>query len=134
MEFEKYKIAHDLPEIELVTWTFHDKPTPGVKTIRMTSVSILIPTGEVFTGISGCSESDTFNKKEGFNRAYGKATQKLAHFMRGKIGADFLIKDMGCATNQEISRWVTNHAFNAKIDFLNKVYQDRLALGKIYED
>ncbi len=135
IEFESYKIAHDLPEVKLLTWIYHDKPSKdGSKLVRITSVTILTPIGKdstqalLFTGVSGCSELDCFNKKDGFNRAYGRACKKLAAFLRGQGQPDGTVKLT--QLRHEIDKWIMQHAFQAKMDFLKTVYAQRIALAK----
>jgi hypothetical protein len=139
LEFDSYKIAHDLEPLPLITWTIHDKPpqrgqmdrfnTKVPPTLRTTSVSVVTPNGMVFTGISACSEADVFSKKDGFNRAYGRACQKYVAFKRGRLEKpDFIIKDMGMDI-KEIGRWVTHHAYEMKMDFLKSVYAKRIRKG-----
>ena len=129
LEFEPYVIAHDLPAIPLITWTYHDKPSSdGSRVIRSTSVSILTGDGDLFTGVSGCSELDMFNKKDGFNRAYGRACAKLAAYLRGLGQPDATIKLS--QKRHDIDRWVANHAFQAKLEFLKVVYSQRIALAQ----
>ena len=104
LKFESYKVAHNLPEVPLTTWTFH----PTIDGVRKSMVAVLIPTGQLFVGTADWLPSvDRYGykvhrhgwspRKHAFNRAYGKATQKLSKFLRGQsdVGAieDVLKKD-----------------------------------------
>lgn len=134
LKFDSYKVAHDLPPLEMVTWTFHDKPT-NPPTVRTTAVCILSPNGAVFTGVSGCSELDVFSKKDGFQRAFGRARQRYVqyvrplHLMDDGVQPDLRVKME--ADIKDIGRWIANHAFEMKLRFIKQVYLNRVMLGKV---
>ena len=148
-EFESYKVAHDLPNEDLVTFIHHDHPVPPLNKLssipsrrgprvtvtntnemknpglRLTSVAVLTPKGEVFIGMAGCSESDTFNKKVGFNIAYGRALQHLTWYRRGTASQPTTFVDME-NDHKNIGRWIQNTAKDAKLDFLKRVLTRRM--------
>ena len=151
-KFDSIRVSKKIPELKLMLWISHDKPLTknpqGFRAneqqgIRMTAVSILLPweneetpdlgkwDGLVFTGISGCSEKDTFEKKDGFNRAYGRACQKLVNwylFNKGNdnCNVDLVLKDLQEKDIKDVNGWISKHAFQAKLEFAQRVFQARL--------
>lgn len=84
LEFMSLKIANRLPETEVASWTFH----PTVNGRRKAMVALLIRTGELFVGTADWPFAASLRqgqspKKQAFNIAYGKASQRLTQFMRG---------------------------------------------------
>lgn len=91
LSFDSIKIAHDLPEIQLTTWTFHIKQLTNIfpiiykKEANKTMVALLIKSGELFVGTTDWTvpkKQGISPRKTAFNIAYGKACQKLTAFMR----------------------------------------------------
>ena len=139
----------------MMLWISHDKPLVknphGFRAneqqgIRMTSVSILLHwenepfnsgkwDGLVFTGVSGCSEKDTFEKKDGFNRAYGRACQKLVNWyltsnpesLLDQYKPDLVLHNLHEKDIKDVNGWISKHAFEAKLGFAQRVFQARLA-------
>ena len=153
-KFDLIRVSKKIPELRLMLWISHDKPIVRGKlsrhtdqpTIRMTSVSILTPViyvdetsckwdGVVFTGVSGCSELDTFEKKDGFNRAYGRACQKLVNWHlcsklpggRPNKLVDLILYNVHDKDIKDMNGWISKHAFQAKLEFAQRVFQARLA-------
>ena len=143
-KFDLIRVSKKIPELRLMLWISHDKPiAKGEPDIRMTSVSILLPyenetdpnigrwDGLVFTGVSGCSEKDTFEKKDGFNRAYGRACQKLVNWWlinkdTDNCNVDLVLKDLQDKDIKDVNGWITKRAFQAKLEFAQRVFQERL--------
>ena len=144
-KFDLIRVSKKIPELRLMLWISHDKPiAKGQPGIRMTSVSILLPweneeapmmgkwDGLVFTGVSGCSEKDTFEKKDGFNRAYGRACQKLVNWYllnkgNDNCNVDLVLKDLQEKDIKDVNGWISKHTFQAKLEFAQRVFQARLA-------
>ena len=105
LHFESIKIAHNLPEINLTTWTFHE-PIGTDSQKRKTYVAILTEDGDFAVGtrnwLSKLKPGQS-PKKDAFNRAYGRACQKLTAALRAGLHNKLEYETM---TPPEISKWV----------------------------